>query len=55
MLQKGDKPQPPQGALDTSKTYIAHFKTDGGNFDVELFDDKAPLTVENFVNLARIG
>ncbi len=55
MLQKGDKPQAPSGALDTSKTYIATFKTETGTFKIELFDDKAPLTVENFVNLARIG
>ncbi len=55
MLQKGDKPQAPSGALDRSKTYIATFKTDIGTFKTELYDDKAPLAVENFVNLARIG
>jgi cyclophilin family peptidyl-prolyl cis-trans isomerase len=55
MLQKGDKPQPPQGVIDRSKTYYATFKTEVGEFRVELLDDKAPLTVENFVNLARIG
>ena len=55
MLQKGDKPAAPSGALDRSKTYFATFKTDKGDFKVELLDDKAPLTVENFINLARIG
>lgn len=55
MLVKGDAPQPPAGALDTSKTYTATFKTDAGDFDILLFDDEAPLTVENFINLATIG
>lgn len=55
MLQKGDRPQAPSGALDKSKTYTATFKTDTGTFKAELYDDKAPLAVENFVNLARIG
>lgn len=55
MLQKGDRPQPPSGALDKTKKYVATFKTEGGDFKIELFADKAPLTVENFVNLARIG
>ena len=55
MLAPGDDPQPPVGALDTSKTYTATFKTDAGEFDVLLFDDEAPLTVENFINLATIG
>ena len=55
MLKPGDSPAPPAGALDKSKSYTATFKTDKGDFTVELFDDEAPLTVENFVNLARIG
>jgi peptidyl-prolyl cis-trans isomerase B (cyclophilin B) len=46
---------PPSGALDTSKTYAATFKTQRGDFTVELFADRAPKTVENFVNLARAG
>jgi peptidyl-prolyl cis-trans isomerase B (cyclophilin B) len=41
--------------LDTSKDYTATFKTEKGDFTVELFDDEAPLTVENFINLSRIG
>jgi cyclophilin family peptidyl-prolyl cis-trans isomerase len=55
MLSPGDAPQPPSGALDTSKTYTATFDTDAGVFKVLLFDDAAPLTVENFINLATIG
>lgn len=37
-----------------TKTY-AIFKTNQGDFTVELFADKAPITVENFVNLAKDG
>jgi cyclophilin family peptidyl-prolyl cis-trans isomerase len=47
--------QPPSGALDTTKHYAARFKTERGDIVVELFADRAPLTVENFVNLARAG
>ena len=46
---------PPSGALDSSKQYSATFKTEKGEFTVALFADRAPLTVENFVNLARAG
>jgi cyclophilin family peptidyl-prolyl cis-trans isomerase len=46
---------PPSGALDTAKTYTARFKTEKGDIVVELFADRAPRTVENFVNLARAG
>ena len=34
---------------------IAHFDTVSGPIRVELLPDKAPLTVANFVNLARRG
>lgn len=50
-----DQLAPPSGALDTSKTYTATFKTEKGGIVVELYADRAPLTVENFVNLARAG
>ena len=50
-----DKPMPPSGALDTTKTYTARFKTERGDIVVELYADRVPLTVENFVNLARAG
>jgi cyclophilin family peptidyl-prolyl cis-trans isomerase len=46
---------PPSGALDTAKTYTARFRTQKGDFSVELYADRAPRTVENFVNLARSG
>ena len=46
---------PPTGNLDISKRYKAHFQTEIGEFEVELFDDLAPYTVENFVNLSNAG
>ena len=50
-----ERPAPPTGSLDTSKQYTARFKTARGEILVDLFASKAPLTVENFVNLARAG
>jgi cyclophilin family peptidyl-prolyl cis-trans isomerase len=50
-----DRPMPPSGELDTSKSYRARFKTERGEIVVELHAAEAPLTVENFVNLARAG
>ena len=50
-----DQLAPPSGALDTTKSYTATFKTEKGDIGVQLFADKAPRTVENFVNLARAG
>lgn len=47
--------KPPSGDLDTSKSYSAIFKTEKGEFEVELYADKVPTTVENFVNLANAG
>ncbi len=50
-----DRPSPPSGALDTTKSFTARFKTEKGDIVIELYADRAPLTVENFVNLARAG
>ena len=44
---------PPTGALDLSKSYSARFKTERGEIVCQLFAADAPMTVENFVNLAR--
>lgn len=55
MLQPGDSPAAPVGALDTSKSYTATMKTEKGDIVIELFDDIAPIYVENFINLSRIG
>ena len=46
----------PPMTIDTSKQYFATFRmATGGEFVVELFPDKAPVTVNNFVFLARDG
>lgn len=46
----------PAMTIDTSKTYLATFVlAKGGEFVIELFDDEAPITVNNFVTLARQG
>lgn len=47
---------PPPMTIDPSKQYFATFKlAKGGEFVVQLFADKAPKTVNNFVFLARNG
>jgi cyclophilin family peptidyl-prolyl cis-trans isomerase len=39
--------------IDPKKRYSATFKTEKGDFVVELYADKVPATVNNFVFLAR--
>ncbi len=46
---------PPAMQIDPSKKYTATFKTERGDFVVELFAKEAPVTVNNFVFLAREG
>jgi cyclophilin family peptidyl-prolyl cis-trans isomerase len=50
-----DRPSAPTGALEMSKSYSARFKTERGEIVCELFAADAPMTVENFINLARAG
>jgi cyclophilin family peptidyl-prolyl cis-trans isomerase len=45
----------PDMQIDPEKSYTATFKTEKGDFVVQLFADKAPKTVNNFVFLAREG
>ncbi|MFC5648412.1 peptidylprolyl isomerase [Paenibacillus solisilvae] len=45
--------EPPKMTIDKNKTYLAHFKTDKGEFTAELFAKDAPITVNNFVFLAN--
>ncbi len=47
--------RPPELAIDPAKRYTATIATDRGDIVVELFADKAPRTVNNFVFLAREG
>jgi len=44
---------PPTMQIDVSKAYDAVFTTDVGQFTVHLLPEHAPLTVNNFVFLAR--
>jgi cyclophilin family peptidyl-prolyl cis-trans isomerase len=44
---------PPEMIIDPQKKYLATFKTDVGDFVVELYADRAPKTVNNFVFLAK--
>ncbi len=47
---------PPPMTIDTSVQYFATVKMKkGGQFIIQLFADKAPVTVNNFVFLARQG
>ena len=41
--------------IDTSKQYIATIETEKGNLVLELFASDVPVTVNNFVFLAREG
>ena len=47
--------QPHPITIDTSKSYSAIIKTNFGEMKVEFFPDDAPVTVNNFVTLARDG
>jgi len=46
---------PPPMVIDTSKQYTAIIETEKGNLVLELFAKDAPITVNNFVFLAREG
>jgi cyclophilin family peptidyl-prolyl cis-trans isomerase len=46
---------PPAMQIDVAKKYAALMETDKGTMVIELFADKTPITVNNFVFLAREG
>ena len=46
---------PPSMVIDTSKNYTAIIETEKGNLVLELFANDVPMTVNNFVFLAREG
>jgi len=46
---------PPSMIIDTSKQYIATIETNRGDLVLELFAGDVPVTVNNFVFLAREG
>ena len=45
----------PAWVIDPLKQYIATLRTSKGDLVIQLFPDKAPLAVNNFVTLARSG
>ena len=47
--------KPPEFVLDLKKKYSAKLSTDKGDIVLELFADKVPITVNNFVFLAGEG
>jgi len=47
--------KPPAMEIDSSKTYQAEVTTSKGTFTIDLYAKDAPLTVNNFVFLAKQG
>jgi peptidyl-prolyl cis-trans isomerase B (cyclophilin B) len=47
--------EPPQMTIDTKKQYTAIIETEKGSVVLELFASDVPVTVNNFVFLAREG
>jgi cyclophilin family peptidyl-prolyl cis-trans isomerase len=47
--------EPPPMAIDVSKDYRAVLQTEKGDIVIDLFEQQAPRTVNNFVFLARSG
>lgn len=45
----------PEVTIDPSKQYLATLKTERGEIVIQLYADKAPLTVNSFIFLARNG
>ena len=45
----------PEVTIDPGKQYLATLKTEKGEIVIELYADKAPLTVNSFIFLARQG
>ncbi|WP_376793104.1 peptidylprolyl isomerase [Thermoflexus sp.] len=54
-LQDRQFEAPPSMTIDPSRRYRALLKTEKGDIVIELFADRAPVTVNNFVFLARQG
>lgn len=47
--------RPPAMQIDPKKTYTATMRTSKGDIAIDLFADRAPITVNNFVFLANDG
>lgn len=55
LLEKNQFTSCPPMAIDPSRQYIATITTEAGEIVIELFPDKAPIAVNNFVFLAENG
>lgn len=55
MVTKIQYPKPPKLTIDAKKMYSATIHTEKGDITVELYADKTPNTVNNFVFLAKEG
>jgi len=53
--EAGTWDSPPAMTIDPDAIYQAILKTEKGDVRIELFADKAPITVNNFIFLARAG
>jgi cyclophilin family peptidyl-prolyl cis-trans isomerase len=49
------KKEPPAMQIDTSKSYRAILHTSTGDITIQFNDDQTPITVNNFISLARDG
>ncbi len=47
--------KPPEMVIDPKKKYLAKFVMAQGEFEVDLFADMVPMTVNNFIFLVRDG
>ncbi|OGO19624.1 MAG: hypothetical protein A2Z14_19645 [Chloroflexi bacterium RBG_16_48_8] len=47
--------EPPEMTIDPTKIYLATLKTEKGDIKIQLFVDRAPQTVNNFIFLAKEG
>jgi len=54
-VQKNQWSNPPELTIDPKQKYTAVLHTDKGDIKLDLFADKTPKTVNNFVFLARQG
>ena len=55
LLQDQMYTEPPPQVIDLEKDYTATIHTQRGDIVIDLYDDKAPVTVNSFVFLARNG
>lgn len=46
---------PPKMAIDPNRIYLAILRTEKGDIEIELFAERAPITVNNFIFLAKQG